>query len=65
MGVSQRFTARGSHRGDYAKLGTTHDAVLECVQAQGLERAGPVWEIYGHWRENPDELETEIYHLLR
>jgi effector-binding domain-containing protein len=53
------------HHGDYAKLGATHDAVRDYVEAQGLEPAGPRWEIYGHWREDPDELETEIYHLLR
>jgi hypothetical protein len=23
------------------------------------------WEIYGHWREDPSELETEIYYLVQ
>ena len=27
--------------------------------------AGPVREIYGHWTPDPDQVETEIYHLLR
>jgi hypothetical protein len=31
----------------------------------GLVRVGPSWEIYGHWRENPSELETEIYYLVQ
>jgi effector-binding domain-containing protein len=57
--------AMAVHRGDYAQLGTTHDAVNEYVAAHGLQLAGPRWEIYGHWREDPRELETEIYYLLR
>ena len=48
------------HRGDYAELGRTHDAVSEFIAAHGLVRVGPSWEIYGHWREDPSELETEI-----
>ena len=27
--------------------------------------AAPSWEIYGHWREDAGELETEIYYLLQ
>jgi effector-binding domain-containing protein len=53
------------HEGDYARLGDTHAAVRAYMEEQGLEPAGPIWEIYGHWREDPSELETEIYHLLR
>jgi len=78
--VSQRFEPHGRvvaselpggevatavHRGDYATLGATHDAVRQAVAARGRELAGPCWEIYGHWREDPRELETEIYWLLR
>lgn len=58
-------TAMAIHRGDYAQLGRTHDAVHRFVAAQGLELAGPRWEIYGHWRADPNELETEIHYLLR
>jgi effector-binding domain-containing protein len=58
-------TATAVHRGDYAQLGRTHDAVRQFVEAQRLELAGPRWEIYGHWREDPSQLETEIYYLLR
>ena len=53
------------HRGDYAELGRTHDAVGEFIAAHGLVRVGPSWEIYGHWREDPSELETEIYYLVQ
>jgi effector-binding domain-containing protein len=57
--------ATAVHRGDYATLGVTHDAVREVAAARGRELAGPCWEIYGHWREDPRELETEIFWLLR
>ena len=78
--VSQPFEPRGRvvpselpggevatavHRGDYAKLGETHDAVRAAAAGRGRELAGPCWEIYGHWREDPNELETEVFWLLR
>jgi hypothetical protein len=57
--------AAATHRGDYARLGHTHDAVRAQVAAHGREPAGPRWEIYGHWRDDPDALETEVFWLLR
>ena len=57
--------ATAVHRGDYARLSATHDAVRGHVAARGRELAGPRWEIYGHWREDPSELETEVFWLLR
>jgi effector-binding domain-containing protein len=57
--------ATAVHHGDHARLGDTHDAISRFIDEQGLEHAGPLWEIYGHWREDPSELETEIYWLLR
>jgi len=35
------------------------------IAAQGLVRVGPSWEIYGHWREDTSELETEVYYLVQ
>jgi effector-binding domain-containing protein len=52
------------HRGDYATLERAHDAVRRFAGREGLELAGPRWEIYGHWHSNPGELETEVYYLL-
>jgi effector-binding domain-containing protein len=57
--------ATAVHRGDYATLGATHDAVRAAAAARGRALAGPCWEIYGHWREDPAELETEVFWLLR
>jgi effector-binding domain-containing protein len=52
------------HRGPYGGLGAAHSAVVHWCAGQGLQLAGPRWEIYGHHRDNPAELETEVYHLL-
>jgi effector-binding domain-containing protein len=57
--------ATATHRGDYARLGVTHDTVRDQVAAHGRELAGPRWEIYGHWRADPSELETEVFWPLR
>jgi effector-binding domain-containing protein len=56
--------ATAVHRGDYRGLGATHDAVRSHAAAAGRELAGPCWEVYGHWREDPSELETEVFWLL-
>ena len=57
--------ATATHRGDYAKLGVTHDAVRDHAEANGRELAGPRWEIYGHAPPDPSEAETEVFWLLR
>ena len=57
--------ATATHRGDYAKLGVTHDAVRDYAAAHGRELAGPCWEIYGHARPDPSEAKTEVFWLLR
>jgi effector-binding domain-containing protein len=57
--------ATTTHRGDYAALDRAHDAVHRFARERALELAGPRWEIYGHWREDPRELTTEVYYLLR
>jgi effector-binding domain-containing protein len=57
--------ATATHRGDYARLGVTHNAVRDYVTAAGRELAGPCWEIYGHGQADPSESETEVFWLLR
>jgi effector-binding domain-containing protein len=56
--------ATATHRGDYARLGVTHDAVRDYATAAGRELAGPCWEIYGHGRADPSEAETDVFWLL-
>lgn len=57
--------ATTTHRGSYADLDAAHTAVRHWCATQGRQLAGPRWEIYGHWRDDPRELETEVYYLLR
>ena len=57
--------ATAIHRGDYAKLGVTHNAVREYAAAHGRELAGPCWEVYGHAPSDPNDAETAVFWLLR
>jgi effector-binding domain-containing protein len=57
--------ATATHRGDYSKLGVTHEAVRAYSASHGRELAGPRWEIYGHAPPDPSDAETEIFWLLR
>lgn len=52
-----------THRGSW-DVGPVHRALIEECERLGLERAGPRWEIYGHFNAPGDE-EVEIYYLLR
>lgn len=56
--------AMSVHRGGYEGLLSAHRAVVRWCAAQRQQLAGPRWEIYGHHRDDPAELETEVYHLL-
>ena len=53
------------HRGPYDRLGDAHQAILTWCATHGREPAGPRWEVYGDWHEDPAQLETEVYYLLR
>jgi effector-binding domain-containing protein len=80
VGLTDPFTASGRvirsalpaglvattvHRGPYEQLGAAHRAVREWCAARGHGLAGARWEIYGDWREDPAELETEVSYLTR
>jgi effector-binding domain-containing protein len=52
------------HRGPYDGLGAAHQAVLQWCAAHEHPLTGTRWEVYGDWREDPRELETEVCHLL-
>ena len=57
--------AMTTHHGTYGRLGEANAAIHAWCEANKRKRAGPSWEVYGHWRENPAELETEVYYLLQ
>ncbi len=56
--------ATTTHHGTYADLGSAHQAIIEWCKRQGLQRVGPRWEVYGHWREGSAEQDVEVYYLI-
>jgi effector-binding domain-containing protein len=57
--------ATSTHWGDYANLGAAHDAVLAWCRSQRRSIAGPRWEVYGHWSDNPATRRTDVFYLLK
>jgi effector-binding domain-containing protein len=57
--------ATTTHWGDYAGLGAAHEAVVSWCRSQGRSIAGPRWEVYGHWSDNPATRRTDIVYLLK
>jgi effector-binding domain-containing protein len=58
------LVATAAHFGPYSRLGETHQAILDWCIAQGHKLAGPSWEIYGHWDDDPSKLRTDVFYLL-
>ena len=57
--------ATTTHWGEYGGLRGAHDALQAWCKANQKTPAGPSWEVYGHWSNNPAELRTDIYYLLK
>jgi effector-binding domain-containing protein len=57
--------AMTTHWGDYGRLGDANAAILAWCKANDRMRAGPSWEVYGHWHADPAQNQTEVYYLLR
>jgi effector-binding domain-containing protein len=53
------------HRGPPEGIGAAHEAVLRWCRAHDRDVAGPRWEVYGDWREDPAAFETTVFWLLR
>jgi effector-binding domain-containing protein len=50
--------------GEYTGLPEAHATVRQWLDAQGLRRAGPSWEVHGDWNDDPKKLRTDIFYLL-
>ena len=79
VGVTAPFTATGAveptpvpvgdvatttHWGRYAGLGAAHAAIAEWCRTNGRSKAGPSWEVYGHWTDDEAQLRTDVFYLL-
>ena len=53
------------HVGPYQGLPAAHAAVRGWARAEGRPLAGPAWEVYGHWHDDPALLQTHVFYLLR
>ena len=45
-------------------IAAAHAAVIDWCDAHGHTRTGVRWEVYDHWRDDPDSFETAVYWLL-
>jgi effector-binding domain-containing protein len=62
-GRAARTVLRGPPTPD--GIGAAHDAVVRWCEANGEQRTGVRWEVYGHWDDDhPDDFETEVYWLV-
>jgi effector-binding domain-containing protein len=52
------------HRGPYDALEEAHVALRAWCASHRHALTGVRWEIYGDWREDPADLETEVCYLL-
>jgi effector-binding domain-containing protein len=56
--------AMTTHVGPYDRLGDAHSAIHQWCKQNGRRPAGPNWEVYGHWDDDPAKLTTDVYYLL-
>ncbi len=56
--------ATTTHFGDYGRLGEAHRAITDWCAANGRETTTN-WEIYGHWSDDPAQVRTDVFYLLK
>jgi effector-binding domain-containing protein len=59
------LTAKAVHMGPYHLLMHAHVAVKKWCLDHGHALAGPSWEVYGHWNDDPAKLRTDVFWLLK
>ena len=60
----QGVATRTTHHGEYGQLSEANAAIVEWCRANHRLRAGPSWEVYGHWHADVSQLRTDVYYLL-
>ena len=51
--------------GPYEDLTLAHTAIVRHCIGAGMRVAGPNWEVYGDWSDDPEKLRTDVFYLLR
>lgn len=59
------IAATAIHLGPYSRLVEAHTAIRAWCSANGKVLAGPAWELYDHWNDDPAQLRTDVYYLLK
>ena len=54
-----------AHIGPYDRLGEAHAAIRTWCRDHGHPIAGPNWEVYGDWHDDPSQLRTDVFYLLK
>ena len=58
------LVATTAHIGPYAKLGEASSALHEFCRTHDHPIAGPTWEVYGDWTDDPSKLRTDVFALV-
>jgi hypothetical protein len=58
------LAATTAYFGPYDRMGPAHRAIHEWCRDHGRRLAGPSWEVYGHWSDDPSRRRTDIFYLL-
>ena len=53
------------HMGPYQELRSAYDALGKWRADNQEKWAGPFWEVYGHWSDDPAQVRTDVFYLLR
>lgn len=57
--------ATAVHIGPYHQLGKAHEAIRDWCRRNHRPIAGPNWEVYGDWNDDPSQLRTDVFYLLK
>ena len=52
------------YMGPYNQMKPAHQAIHQWARENCRQLAGPSWEVYGHWNDDPSQLRTDIFYLL-
>lgn len=65
METPHGVAATTTHYGGYGGLGNASAAILAWCRVNNRRRAGPSWEVYGHWYGDPAPMRIDVYFLLQ